>query len=86
MTQVNTPVTMSGAANRAVRAWRGVPPWALIVIAIVSVQLGAAAAKQLFDTAGPTGVVFLRTAISSLIFMVMFRPALRHFRRPSWPS
>ena len=76
MSQLESPV----AAGPAVVARRGVPPWALIVIAIVSVQLGAAVAKQLFNTAGPTGVVFLRTFISNLIFMVLFRPALRDFR------
>lgn len=53
------------------------PPWALVVIAILSVQVGAAVAKQLFDAAGTSGVVFLRTLLGGLIFLSLGRPRLR---------
>jgi len=53
------------------------PPWALVAAAVVSVQVGAAVAKQLFDVAGPVGVVFLRTLLAALMFWVLWRPRLR---------
>jgi inner membrane transporter RhtA len=53
------------------------PPWALVAAAVVSVQVGAAVAKQLFDVAGPVGVVFLRTLLAAAIFWVLWRPRLR---------
>lgn len=81
MTQVDTPVAVNATISRSVKVGRGIPPWALIVIAVISVQFGAAIAKQLFVTAGPTGVVFLRTLIGSVIFLMLWRPVLRDFRK-----
>lgn len=57
------------------------PPWALLVTAVLSVQIGAAVAKQLFDTAGPQGVVFLRTLLAALLFLLLWRPTLRGLTR-----
>lgn len=51
-----------------------IPPWLLVVFAIVSVQIGAGMAKQLFPIAYPTGVVFLRTSLAALMFWVLWRP------------
>jgi inner membrane transporter RhtA len=51
-----------------------IPPWVLVVIAVIAVQVGAAIAKQLFDTAGPAGVVFLRTFLAAVIFWALWRP------------
>jgi len=58
-----------------------VPSWMLVVIAIISVQIGAAVAKQLFDIAGPTGVVFLRTLVAGLLFVGLWRPKVRGLGR-----
>lgn len=55
---------------------RGVPPTALVMLSIVSVQLGAAIAKTLFDSLGPGGTVFLRIAFASLVLLVLVRPKL----------
>jgi len=44
---------------------------------IGSVQLGAAAAKGLFDEVGPAGTVLLRVAFAALVLMAISRPALR---------
>ncbi|MBZ0280262.1 MAG: EamA family transporter [Anaerolineae bacterium] len=51
-----------------------IPPWALVVVAVISVQFGAAFAKGLFETTGPGGVVFLRTLLAGIMFMVLWRP------------
>ena len=52
------------------------PPTALVMFSIVSVQLGAAIAKTLFDSLGPGGTVFLRIAFASLVLLVLVRPKL----------
>jgi inner membrane transporter RhtA len=56
---------------------RSVPPTALVMLSIVSVQLGAAIAKTLFDSLGPGGTVFVRIAFASLVLLVLVRPKLR---------
>src|SRR5262245_5349184 len=56
-----------------------VPSWMLVVVAIVSVQIGAAVAKQLFDVVSPSGVVFLRTVLAAVMFAFL-RPRLLGYR------
>ena len=43
---------------------------------IISVQLGAAVAKSLFDSLGPGGTVFLRIAFAALVLFLLVRPKL----------
>jgi inner membrane transporter RhtA len=54
-----------------------IPEWALVVAAVISVQIGAAIAKQLFDAIGPVGVVFLRTLLAGVAFWALWRPGIR---------
>ena len=63
------------------RAMNAVPPPGLVLLAIVSIQVGAALAIQLFATLGAAGTVFLRVAISSLLLLVVLRPS---FNRSRW--
>jgi inner membrane transporter RhtA len=53
-----------------------VPPTVLVMLGIVSAQLGAAIAKTLFDSLGPGGTVFLRIAFAALVLLVLVRPKL----------
>ncbi len=53
--------------------------WMQVVVAVTSVQLGAAIAKQLFEAVGFGGVVFLRTFLGSAIFLLLVRPRLRGY-------
>ena len=80
-----TQVTPSAPARRSpfalVRRSGTVPPWALVVSAIISVQIGAAYAKGLFEVAGPAGVVFLRTLLAGILFVVIWRPDVRKLSR-----
>ncbi len=48
--------------------------------AIVSVQVGAAAATTLFDELGPVGTVFLRLGFAALVLAAIWRPSLRALR------
>jgi len=49
-------------------------PVALLVVAMVSVQLGAAVAKGLFPRVGPQGATALRLIFSALILVAVRRP------------
>jgi inner membrane transporter RhtA len=84
-----SPVEPSGAFPAAQKSGSrisliAIPPWLLVVIAILSVQFGAALAEQLFSTTGPGGVVFLRTSLASLVFFVLWRPKVRGYRKQDY--
>ena len=67
---------------RGLRAVPGaVPPVGLVVLGILSVQVGAAFAKGLFPVLGPYGTVFLRLVFAALILMVAWRPRVRGHER-----
>ena len=55
---------------------RGAPPTALVMLSIISAQVGAAIAKSLFDSLGPGGTVFLRITFAALVLLVLVRPKL----------
>lgn len=83
-----TPMTQVTPTAPARRRWlmpaprtSAMSPWALVVFAIVSVQIGAAFAKQLFDVTGPSGVVFIRTLLTGILFAVLWRPDVRKLPR-----
>lgn len=63
-------------ASRISDRSRGAPPTALVIFPIISVQLGAAVAKSLFDSLGPGGTVFLRIAFAALVLSLLVRPKL----------
>ncbi|MFV0458894.1 MAG: EamA family transporter [Actinomycetales bacterium] len=51
---------------------------------ILSVQVGAALAKGIFDLVPPTAMVWMRLATSALVFALFFRPVLRGKTRGDW--
>jgi inner membrane transporter RhtA len=55
-----------------------VPAPALVITGVLSVQLGAAVAKSLFDDLTPTGVVALRLVFGAIVLGVLFRPRIRN--------
>jgi inner membrane transporter RhtA len=63
-------------AARLSHGSRSVPPTALVMLGIVSAQLGAAIAKTLFDSLGPGGTVFVRIAFAALVLLLLVRPKL----------
>lgn len=80
MSETSWAVKISAVRARVNVGW--MPPWAMVVTAVLSVQMGAALAKQLFDVAGPSGVVFLRTLLGAAMFYLLWRPRLLgHSRR-----
>jgi inner membrane transporter RhtA len=65
------------------RGLGSVPPPMLVLAGIVSVQVGAALAKDLFPIAGAVGVVTLRLVFAAVILLVAWRPSLR-MTRQAW--
>ncbi|MEU8325647.1 EamA family transporter [Nonomuraea sp. NPDC048881] len=61
-----------------------IPPSSLVLLSIVSVQLGAAFAKNLFAVLPPSAVVFLRIAAGGLIMAAVARPKLRGLGWRDW--
>jgi inner membrane transporter RhtA len=63
------PAPSDGALARAA----AFSPPGLVLIAIVSIQLGAAVAVDLFPALGPVGTAFLRISFSALLLVVAAR-------------
>jgi inner membrane transporter RhtA len=63
-----------------------VHPILLIVIAMTSVQWGAALAKSLFAEFGAITVVFWRVALAAIMLLIIVRPALRALSRKQWQA
>jgi inner membrane transporter RhtA len=56
----------------------------LVLVGILSVQLGAAVSKALFAEVSPLGMVFLRLSTSSLVLLAVARPRLRGRSLADW--
>ena len=63
------------------RKGHAIPPTILVLVGIVSVQLGSALAKHLFSAAGSFGTVALRLVFAAAMLMLWWRPSLRLNRR-----
>ncbi len=73
--------SVSDKPTSVARIYARIPPWSLVVFGIISVQIGAAFAKQLFDVTGTAGVVFIRTLVAAVIFTAIWRPRWRGYSR-----
>jgi inner membrane transporter RhtA len=58
-----------------------VPPPALLLVSIVSIQLGAAVAVNLFPVLGPVGTAFLRLAFSAVLLIAATRHTIARSAR-----
>jgi inner membrane transporter RhtA len=56
----------------------------LVIAGILSVQFGAAVAKDLFGRIDPTSMVWLRLLTSSVVLVLLARPVLRGRSREDW--
>jgi len=70
--------SLTSLASRTVGV---IPPPALVLLGIVSVQLGSAVAKHLFPVVGSFGTVALRLFFAAAVLMLLWRPSLRLNRR-----
>ena len=58
-----------------------VPPFALVLAGVASVQFGAALARTMFDDLGPSGTSLLRVGFAALALMLLWRPDPRRYSR-----
>ncbi|GIH24690.1 threonine transporter RhtB [Acrocarpospora phusangensis] len=68
-----------GSGVRA--AFDAVPPSGLVLLGILSVQVGAGLAKNLFTVLPPSAVVFLRISTGALVLLAVALPRLRGLNR-----
>ncbi|MDY0907264.1 DMT family transporter [Pedobacter sp. CFBP9032] len=61
-----------------------IPPITAVVIAIISVQCGAAIAKGLFPEIGAAATASLRIGLSAAILLIAFRPNLFKLNPKQW--
>jgi inner membrane transporter RhtA len=76
-----SPSPRSPSTALAGRALGSVPPTVLVLLGILSTQLGAALAKHLFGAVGGFGAVALRLFFAAAVLMGFWRPSLRLDRR-----
>ena len=75
------PSPRSSLTALAGRTFDAIPPPALVLLGIVSVQVGSALAKHLFSSVGSFGTVSLRLFFAAAVLMLLWRPSLRMDRR-----
>lgn len=61
-----------------------IPPVPAVLLAIISVQCGAAIAKTLFPAIGAAGTASIRIGISALILLLVYRPNLKAITPEQW--
>src|SRR3954451_5709868 len=69
----------SQAANSLPPVTDRVPPFALVLAGVTSVQVGAALARTMFDDLGPSGTSLLRLAFAALALVLLWRPNPRRY-------
>ncbi len=62
------------------------PPTVLVLLSIISVQIGSAIAKSLFTQLNPYGVAFLRVGFAAIVLMALWRPKFSAVQRSSYPA
>lgn len=63
---------------------KNIPPIPAVLLAIVSVQGGAAIAKGMFPLLGATATVTLRIGLSALILLIAYRPNFKKLTKTQW--
>ncbi|MEG1025288.1 EamA family transporter [Flavobacterium plurextorum] len=61
-----------------------IPPVPAVLLAIISVQCGAAIAKTLFPAIGAAGTASIRIGVSALILLLAYRPNLKQVKPNQW--
>jgi inner membrane transporter RhtA len=64
-------------SGRLARATAAIPPPGLLLVSIVSIQLGAAVAIPLIEVLGPIATTFLRVTFSAVLLLVATRGRLK---------
>ena len=79
--RVEPPPSRFSLTASAGRGLGAIPAPALVLLGIVSVQVGSALAKNLFDVVGSLGTVALRLFFAAVVLTLFWRPSLQLDRR-----
>lgn len=86
-TDINNPIHSQGIKEQPGR-WQNftykVPAQLLALLAIISVQMGAALGEGLFSAIGPLGTTFLRLGFAAILLLLMWRPRIRGLTRAQY--
>jgi inner membrane transporter RhtA len=86
-TPVNNTIHSRGLKEQSGR-WQKithkVPAQGLALLAILSVQMGAAIGKGLFSAIGPLGTTFLRLGFAAILLLLLWRPQVRGLTRAQY--
>jgi inner membrane transporter RhtA len=63
-----------------------IPPWALTIAAMFSIQLGSALSAGLMPALGPIGTAWLRLSMGAIILLLLARPPLKSLRFSDTPA
>lgn len=63
---------------------KNIPPIPAVLLAILSVQGGAAIAKSIFPLLGAAGTASLRIVLSAIILLIAYRPNFRKISATQW--
>lgn len=63
-----------------------IPPFVSVLLAIISVQGGAAIAKSIFPVLGAAGTASFRIGLSALFLLIIFRPKLSKLTSAQWKA
>ena len=74
------------SAPRSAQGRRYLASVVLLLVAMASIQLGASFAKTLFHSVGAAGAVALRTALATLMLVVVLRPWRVKVSQGSWSA
>ncbi|HTO81403.1 MAG TPA: EamA family transporter [Methylomirabilota bacterium] len=76
---------VAGGSVRVARAFGQLPPTVLLLLSMLSIQLGSALATTLFSSLGPAGTAWTSTALSAVVLSALAPPKLdRRLRDHAW--
>ncbi len=87
-TDIDYTIHGAGEQSRQPGRWQNfaqkVPAQLLALLAIISVQMGAAVGKGLFSAIGPLGTTFLRLGFAAVLLLMLWRPQIRGLTRTQY--
>ncbi|HEV2963226.1 MAG TPA: EamA family transporter [Candidatus Angelobacter sp.] len=82
--QVIDAAGREGAGSHTYGLVEALPPPFLLLLSILSAQLGAASAKFLLVSSSPATIVLVRTGFAAIVLWLMVRPQVRQYTKQQW--